>query len=103
MRIALVITKDVVLNDSVGISVIVITHKDDHVASINTVLRESGTAAHCSRLSQIRDLENSIYELEPAMLIMFLGEPKLDLAAVAEIHIRCSPQTPLLVVADEVN
>ena len=103
MRIALVITKDVVLNDSVGVSVIVITHKDDHVASVNTVLRESGTAAHCSRLSQIRDLENSIYELQPAMLITFLGEPKLDLAAVAEIHIRCSPQTPLLVVADEVN
>ncbi len=91
------------LNDSVGISVIVITHKDDHVASINTLLRDGGTVAHCSRLNQIRDLEKSIYELQPAMLIAFLGEPKLELAAVAEIRSRCSPQIPLLVVADEVN
>ena len=91
------------MNDSVGISVIVITHKDDYVASINTVLRDGGTVAHCSRLNQIRDLEKSIYELQPAMLIAFLDEPKLELAAVAEIHSRCSPQTPLLVVADEVN
>jgi diguanylate cyclase (GGDEF)-like protein/PAS domain S-box-containing protein len=92
-----------VLNDSVGISVIVITHKDDYVASINTVLRDSGTVAHCSRLNQIRDLEKSIYELQPAMLIAFLGEPKLELASVAEIHSRFSPKTPMLVVADEVN
>ena len=103
MRIALVITKDVVLNDSVGVSVIVITHKDDHVASINTILRDSGTAAHCSRVSLISDLEKSIHTLQPEMLIVFLGEPKLELAAVAEVHTRCSPQTPLLVVADEVN
>ena len=91
------------MNDSVGVSVIVITHKDDHVASINTILRDSGTAAHCSRISRISDLEKSIQALQPEMLIVFLGEPKLELAAVAEMRTRCSPQTPLLVVAEKVT
>jgi diguanylate cyclase (GGDEF)-like protein len=91
------------LNDSAGVSVLIITAQEDNVSAINQSLRESGLAAHCKRVEKVADLGDSICAHNPELLLLISvhNDPKLQQAA--ELRNRTDPNLPLLLVADLID
>jgi diguanylate cyclase (GGDEF)-like protein len=91
------------LNGSTGISVQIIVDKDDHVAAINTALRDAGHAAHCLRVNKPGDLEAAIEKRAPELILLFAEADSIELKQVAEIRNLAEPNTPVLLVNDKVD
>lgn len=91
------------MNDSVGVPIVVLTHSDENVSAINTVLRDGGHAAHCVRLDQPNLLDEALVEHGPELVILFADEPGFDAANVAaRIQEHVTPP-PLLLVRGRVD
>ena len=91
------------LNDSASISVLIIAIKDDHVAAINTALRDAGHASHCLRISKPGDLEAAITKTPPEIILLFAEPDSVELKQVAKIRNTYEPNTPILLVNDKVD
>jgi diguanylate cyclase (GGDEF)-like protein/PAS domain S-box-containing protein len=91
------------LNDSVGVSVLIIAIKDDHVAAINTALRDAGHASHCQRISKPGDLEAAITKTPPEIILLFAEADSVELKQVVKIRNTYEPNTPILLVNDKVD
>jgi diguanylate cyclase (GGDEF)-like protein/PAS domain S-box-containing protein len=91
------------LSDSTGVSVLIITVKDDHVAAINTALRDAGHAAHCIRVNKPGDLEAAIIKSPPELILLFAEADSVELKQVAKIRNTNELNTPILLVNDNVN
>jgi diguanylate cyclase (GGDEF)-like protein/PAS domain S-box-containing protein len=91
------------LSESASISVVVITTKDDHVAAINTALRDAGHAAHCSKISRPDDLEASIAKCAPDMIILCDTGKASDLQHTCQVRNTCAPHTPILFACIDVT
>jgi diguanylate cyclase (GGDEF)-like protein/PAS domain S-box-containing protein len=91
------------LNDSTGVSVLIITDKDDHVAAINTALREAGHVTHCERVNKPGDLEAAITKRAPELILLFGEADSIELKQVAKIRNLSEPNTPILLVNDKVD
>ncbi len=91
------------LRDSPGIPLIVISRQDENLTSINSILRKAGHPVHCIRLSNLSDLEETIREHQPQLLILFADESELDLPIVSGTLSRVNPIPPLIVIRREVN
>lgn len=91
------------LGNSVGIPLIVISRTDDHMTTINSVLRDSGHPVHCHRINDLATLTERLQSQPPEILLCFDGHNDLALADVAAAVAQCSPPPPLLVVQDQVD
>lgn len=91
------------MNDSVGVTIVVLTHGDENLSAINTVLREGGHAAHCIRLDQPNLLDEALAEHGPELVIVFADEPGFDAANIGNrIRDHATPP-PLLLVRGRVD
>ncbi len=91
------------MSDSVGVPVIVFSHRDENVIAINAILRQAGYPVHCTRVDQLNELEKILYQQPPELLFLFDDEQNKVLAPISEQISRLNPTPPLLLVRDHVT
>ncbi|MEO8444517.1 MAG: EAL domain-containing protein [Gammaproteobacteria bacterium] len=91
------------MGNSVGIPLIVISRSDDHAATINSVLRDSGHPVHCQRVNDLATLIERLNSAPPEMLLYLDGNCDVDFASAAAAVAGCTPPPPLLVVRNQVD
>ncbi|MEO8225538.1 MAG: diguanylate cyclase, partial [Gammaproteobacteria bacterium] len=91
------------MGNSVGIPLIVISRSDDHAATINSVLRDSGHPVHCQRVNDLATLIDRLNSTPPEMLLYLDGDCDVDFASAVAAITGCAPPPPLLVVQSQVD
>ncbi len=91
------------MSDSVGVPVIVFSHRDENVTAINAILRQAGYPVHCTRVDQLNELEKILYQQPPELLFLFDDEQNKVLAPISDQISRLNPTPPLLLVRDHVT
>jgi diguanylate cyclase (GGDEF)-like protein/PAS domain S-box-containing protein len=82
---------------------IVMTASQDHVEAVNATMRKAGHPAHCSWISDIRDLSDGLNQINPEMLMLFADENIGDLPSVMKIRNQFAPNVPVLVSRNTVD
>jgi diguanylate cyclase (GGDEF)-like protein/PAS domain S-box-containing protein len=92
-----------ILSEVAGVSIIVVTRKDDHVEAINIALRDAGHAAHCIRVEKTSQIETAITEKKAELLTFFdTGDPA-NLQTIVALCAGNQPQIPVLLVSESVS
>jgi multidomain signaling protein FimX len=87
------------LNDTTAVPVLVQSVGRDPVESLNSLLRNSGLAVHCTWIPAIADIPDALEQLNPEMLVLFA--PSLqDLVDVAAARDQVAAGVPLVVVRE---
>ncbi|MDH3978434.1 MAG: hypothetical protein OEU86_07950, partial [Gammaproteobacteria bacterium] len=68
------------MRDSVGVPIIVFTRNDEHLSTINNILRQAGTAAHCIQINTPTELEQTLGELTPELLLHLEDEKSIEIS-----------------------
>ncbi len=92
-----------VLNSQVGVPVIVLTRKQDHVEAINRGLRDARHPAHCSWLSDPSELADALVQIAPELMLYFADEFPGGVAAIATTRDHATPGLPLVCVRRSVD
>jgi diguanylate cyclase (GGDEF)-like protein/PAS domain S-box-containing protein len=87
----------------VGISVVVISVEDDHVAAINTALRDAGHPAHCNKVSKVGNLESTLLTQAPDLVLLFGNEAGERLQEVCNKVRESALPAPVLLVSETVD
>jgi len=82
---------------------IVMSRSQDHVEAINSTLRKAGHPVHCTWLPDARDLGDALTQLNPEMLIAFIEELGVELAAIMKVRQQTAPEMPVLIVRENVD
>src|ERR1700694_4446577 len=82
---------------------IVMTRSQDHVEAINSTLRKAGHPVHCTWLPDARDLGDALTQINPEMLIAFIEELGIDLAALMKIKQESAPGVPVLIMREHID
>src|ERR1035441_4692114 len=82
---------------------IVMTRSQDHVEAINSTLRKAGHPVHCTWLPDARDLGDALTQVNPEMLIAFIEELGVELAAIMKVRQQTAPEMPVLIVRENVD
>jgi multidomain signaling protein FimX len=82
---------------------IVMTRSQDHVESINRILRNAGLPVHCTWLPDARDLDDAMNQINPELLIAFMDDLGIDLATIVASRTRSIATLPILVVRERVD
>jgi DNA-binding NtrC family response regulator len=86
-----------------AVPMIVLARSQDHVEAINSTLRKAGHPVHCTWLPDARDLGDALTQLNPEMLIAFIEELGIDLAALMQVKQQSAPGMPVLIMREHVD
>jgi PAS domain S-box-containing protein len=86
-----------------AVPMIVMTRSQDHVEAINSTLRKAGHPVHCTWLPDARDLGDAITQINPEMLVAFIEELGVELAAIMKVRQQTAPEMPVLIVRENVD
>jgi multidomain signaling protein FimX len=86
-----------------AVPMIVMTRSQDHVEAINSTLRKAGHPVHCTWLPDARDLGDALTQLNPEMLVAFIEELGIDLAALMKVKQQSAPGMPVLIIREHVD
>jgi len=86
-----------------AVPMIVMTRSQDHVEAINSTLRKAGHPVHCTWLPDARDLGDALTQINPEMLVAFIEELGVDLAALMKVKQQSAPGMPVLIVREHVD
>jgi EAL domain-containing protein (putative c-di-GMP-specific phosphodiesterase class I)/GGDEF domain-containing protein/PAS domain-containing protein len=87
------------LNDTTAVPVLVQSLSRDPVESLNSLLRNSGLAVHCTWIPAIADIPDALEQLNPELLVLFA--PALqELVEVASARDQVASGVPLVVVRE---
>jgi len=90
------------LGDSTAVPVLVQSVSRDPVETLNSLLRNSGLAAHCTWIPGLQDVPDALEQLNPEMVVVFA--PALEqLAGLAAVRDRMAPGVPLIVIRDQLD
>jgi diguanylate cyclase (GGDEF)-like protein/PAS domain S-box-containing protein len=87
------------LNDSTAVPVLVHSATRDPVEALNSLLRNSGVAAHCTWIPGLQDIADALEQLNPELLVCHMP-PAAQLAEIASVRDHIAPSVPLIVVRD---
>jgi diguanylate cyclase (GGDEF)-like protein/PAS domain S-box-containing protein len=90
------------LNEQAAVPMIVMTRSQDHVEAVNSTLRNAGHPAHCTWISDIRDLGDALTQINPEMLLVFV-DPAFELNSVMKIRAQFGPEVPVLFARDGID
>src|SRR4030095_15187872 len=90
------------LNEQAAVPMIVMTRSQDHVEAVNSTLRNAGHPAHCTWISDIRDLGDALTQINPELLLVFV-DPAFELNSVMKIRAQFGPEVPVLFAADGID
>ena len=91
------------MNEQAAVPMIVMTRSQDHVEAINSTLRKAGHPVHCTWLPDARDLADALTQINPEMLIAFIEELGIDVAALMKVKQQSAPGMPVLIVREHVD
>src|SRR4249919_1395019 len=94
--------RDSTVNEQAAVPMIVMTRSQDHVEAVNSTLRNAGHPAHCTWISDIRDLGDALTQINPEMLLVFV-EPGIELGSVMKIRSQFGPEVPVLFARDGID
>ena len=94
--------RDSTMNEPAAVPMIVMTRSQEHVEAVNSTLRNAGHPAHCTWISDVRDLGDALTQINPEMLLVF-AEPGIDLGAVMKIRVQFGPEVPVLIARDGID
>ncbi len=91
------------MSDAGAVPMIVMTRSQDHVEAVNSTLRNAGHPAHCTWISDLRDLSDALTQINPELLVCFSEEQGIDLATIMKIRNQFGPEVPVLIVRTRVD
>ena len=90
------------MNDTSAVPVVVHSLSRDPVEALNSLLRRSGLAVHCTWIPAIADLPDALEQLNPELLLCAPSAPD-ELKQVAGVRDHVAAIVPLIVVRDYVD
>ena len=90
------------MNDSTAVPVLVHSATRDPVEALNSLLRNSGLAAHCTWIPGLQDIADALEQLNPELLVCHMT-PAAQLADIASVRDQIAPSVPLIVVRDRID
>jgi len=91
------------LSDAGAVPMIVMTRSQDHVEAVNSTLRNAGHPAHCTWISDLRDLGDALTQINPELLVCFTEEQGIDLGTIMKVRNQFGPEVPVLIVRARVD
>jgi len=91
------------VSETGAVPMIVMTRSQDHVEAINSTLRKAGHPVHCTWLPDAGDLGDALTQLNPEMLVVFIEELGVDLAAIMNVKAQSAPEMPVLIVRETID
>lgn len=90
------------LSDSTAVPVLVQSVSRDPVEMLNSLLRNSGLAAHCTWIPAVQDVPDALEQLNPELLVLFAPTTQ-QLAQIAAVRDQMAAGVPLIVIRDRVD
>ncbi|HVN98422.1 MAG TPA: EAL domain-containing protein [Steroidobacteraceae bacterium] len=87
------------MGDSTAVPVLVQSVSRDPVETLNSLLRNSGLAAHCTWIPDVQDVPDALEQLNPELVVVFAPSPE-QLSALAAVRDQMAPGVPLIVVRE---
>jgi diguanylate cyclase (GGDEF)-like protein/PAS domain S-box-containing protein len=91
------------LSDAGAVPMIVMTRSQDHVEAVNSTLRNAGHPAHCTWISDLRDLSDALTQINPELLVCFIEEQGIDLQTIMKVRNQFGPEVPVLIVRTKID
>ncbi|MBS0387595.1 MAG: EAL domain-containing protein [Proteobacteria bacterium] len=88
------------MGDSTAVPVLVQSVSRDPVETLNSLLRNSGLAAHCTWIPDLQDVPDALEQLNPELVVVFAPDPE-RLAAMASVRDQMAPGVPLIVIREQ--
>ena len=73
------------MSDPTAVPLIVHSATRDAVEALNSLLRRTGVAAHCTWIPAAQDIPDALAQINPELLVCCLG-PGQELRALAEVY-----------------
>ncbi|HMN45683.1 MAG TPA: EAL domain-containing protein [Povalibacter sp.] len=89
--------------EQAAIPLIVLTRHQDNVEALNSTLRNAGLAAHCSWIRELNDLGDALAQINPHLLVAFVGPDASDTAKVMSVATQFGNGTPVIIARDQVD
>jgi multidomain signaling protein FimX len=90
------------LGDTTAVPVLVQSVSRDPVETLNSLLRNSGLAAHCTWIPAVQDVPDALEQLNPELVVVFAPAPE-QLAAIAAVRDQVAAGVPLIVIRERVD
>jgi len=92
-----------ILSKLAGVSIVVVTKRDDDVEAINIALRDAGHAAHCIKVEKMAQLETALTQKNVELVTFFdTGDPE-NLKPIIDACAGSQTEIPVLLVSDAVS
>ena len=90
------------MNEQNAVPLIVLSTVRDPVEMVNSILRRAGHPAHCTWISDLRDLGDALPQINPELLVHVASEA-IALKSTAAVRDQVSPSVPIIVLAEAVT
>jgi PAS domain S-box-containing protein len=90
------------LSDPTAVPLIVHSATRDAVEALNSLLRRTGVAAHCTWIPAAQDIPDALAQINPELLLCCLTAGQ-DLRALANVRDEVSSTVPLIAVREQVD
>jgi multidomain signaling protein FimX len=90
------------LSDPTAVPLIVHSATRDAVEALNSLLRRTGVAAHCTWIPAAQDIPDALAQINPELLLCCLTAGQ-DLRALASVRDEVSSTVPLIAVREQVD
>ena len=89
--------------EQAAVPMIVLTRHQDNVEAINSTLRNAGHAARCNWIRELNDLGDALAQINPHLLIAFVGADATDTAKVMAVCRQFGAGVPVLIARDQAD
>jgi multidomain signaling protein FimX len=90
------------LNEQNAVPLIVLSSVRDPVEAVNSILRRAGHPAHCTWISDLRDLGDALPQINPELLVHVASE-SVQLKSTVALRDQVSASVPVIVLAEAVT
>ena len=90
------------MNEQNAVPLIVLSTVRDPVETVNSILRRAGHPAHCTWISDLRDLGDALPQINPELLVHVASEA-IPLKSTVGVRDQVSPTVPIIVLAETVT
>lgn len=90
------------MSDSSAVPVLVQSASRDPVETLNSLLRNSGLAVHCTWIPAVQDIADALEQLNPELLVSF-GPTVQELVEMASVRDSIAAAVPIIVCRDQID
>jgi diguanylate cyclase (GGDEF)-like protein len=91
------------LPELAAVPMVVLARTQDFVAVINSTLRNAGLAAHCTWVSESKDLSEALTKSNAEMLLAFVGPDPGEAHNIMKIRNQTSAMVPVIFVRERID